>query len=339
MRRAPLLLAVAALACGSRTGLLSSGLSASSSSSSSGAVSFDAGCPEPLWLLFNLRDDSGPAPRSGIYAMRADGTGGHMVPLPHGPALNASVSPDGSKLLYATYGPFVQDGGTDSTLYELDLATQTATPILSTSGLTYSALSPDGTRVSYVSNYDLRSIDADGTNDRLLLHGPNDQGTGYGHPVFEPDSRTIVYVTGGIIGAIGFDGSGDHTLLEAIPGSFQYPNPAFSPDYQRIVVGLVCARSSPYTLRVYPFASLPGASCESGQILTTDLTEGSSPNAANDPSWGPNGLIAYASLYDVFVIDENGGTPRNMTAGLTGDAGGVVAASDPVWAPGCAQIP
>jgi hypothetical protein len=30
--------------------------------------------------------------------------------------------------------------------------------------------------------------------------------------------------------------------------------------------------------------------------------------------------------------------PENMTAGLTGDAG-IVTASDPVWAPGCAQIP
>jgi Tol biopolymer transport system component len=324
-----------AVACGSRTGLLSSGSSASSSSS--GAVSFDAGCPDPLWLLFNLRDHSGKAPRSGIYAMRADGSAGHWLPLPHSPALNASVSPDGSRLLYATYAP-VEDGGADSTLYAYDLATQTATAIVSTTGLTYSALSPDGKTVSYVSDYSLKAVDADGANDRLLIPGPNDQGSGYGHPVFEPDSRTIVYATGGIIGAIGTDGSGNGTLLEAIPGSLQYPNPAFSPDYQRIVVGLFCSRSSPYALRVYPFASLPGASCESGQILTTDLTEGSSPNAANDPSWGPNGLIAYASAYDVFVIDANGGSPRNMTAALTGDAG-TISAADPVWAPGCAQIP
>jgi Tol biopolymer transport system component len=301
-------------------------------------VSFDAGgCTEPLWLLFNLRDDSGTAPHYGIYAMRADGTGGHMVSLPNGPAMNASVSPDGSRLLYATPWPPSQGAG-DSALYAYDFATQKATPIVITTGLTYSAMSPDGQHVSYVSGYDLRSIDADGGHDLLLIPGPNDQGTGYGHPVFDSDSRTIVYATGGIIGAIGFDGSDNRTLLDAIPGSFQYPNPAFSPDYQRIVVGLICAQSSPYTLRVYPFASLPGASCESGQILTSDLTQGSSPNSANDPSWGPNGLIAYASGYDVFVIDENGGTPRNMTAALTGDAG-TVSASDPVWAPGCAQIP
>jgi Tol biopolymer transport system component len=330
-------LIVLAVACGSRTGLLAGSGPSGSSGSSSGSVSFDAGCPEPLWLLFNLRDDTGTSPMTGIYAMRADGTGGHMVSLPHSPALNPSVSPDGSKLLYATYMVPTEDGGVDSILYSFDLASQVATAVVTTTDLTYSALSPDGKTVSYVSDFDLRAIDADGTQDRLLLGGPNN-GTGYGHPVFEPDSHTVVYGTGGVIGAIGADGSNNQTLLEAIPGSFQYPNPAFSPDYQRIVVGLICDQDSPEdTLRLYAFSSLPGATCDSGSILT-DVTEGSSPNSANDPSWGANGLIAYASGPDVFVIDPSGGTPENMTAGLTGDAG-IVTASDPVWAPGCAQIP
>jgi hypothetical protein len=103
------------------------------------------------------------------------------------------------------------------------------------------------------------------------------------------------------------------------------------------VVGDYCSQDAGGTLRVYPFASLPGAACESGRLLT-DVQNGSSPNLANDPSWGHNGLIAYASGKDVFVIDATGGTPRNMTAGLTGD-GGVATASDPVWAPGCASLP
>jgi Tol biopolymer transport system component len=345
-RLASLGLVVLAVACGARTGLLAgggesgssgSGSSSSGSSSSSGGVTFDAGCPEPLWLLFNLRDDSGTSPWSGIYAMRADGTAGHRVSLPHSPALNASVSPDGSKLLYASYMPPVVDGGVDSTLYVYDFATQTATAVVTTTELTYSALSPDGRTVSYVTGYSLRAIDADGHDDRSLLVGPNSDGSGYGHPVFEPDSRTIVYATGGIIGAIRADGSNDVSLLDAIPGSFQYPNPAFSPDYQHIVVGLFCGQTSPEALRIYPFASLPGATCESGTILTP-VNEGASPNSANDPSWGTNGLIAYSSYPDVFVIDAAGGTPVNLTAGLTGDAG-TVTASDPVWAPGCAPIP
>jgi Tol biopolymer transport system component len=344
-RAASVTLVALAVACGARTGLLadsgpsgSSGSSgSSSSSSSSGGVSFDAGnCPEPLWLLFNLRDDSGTSPMSGIYAMRADGTAGHMVSLPHSPAFNASVSPDGSKLLYATYMDPTEDGGVDSILYSFDLASQVATAVVTTTGLTYSALSPDGKTVSYVSDFSLLAVDADGTQNRSLLEGPNN-GTGYGHPVFEPDSFTVVYATGGVIGSIGADGSNNQTLLQAIPGSFQYPNPAFSPGYQQIVVGLFCDQTSPYALRIYDFASLASETCDSGTILT-DVTEGSSPNGANDPSWGVNGLIAYASGPDVFVIPPSGGTPTNMTTTLTGDAG-LLTASDPVWAPGCAQIP
>jgi WD40 repeat protein len=316
-----------AVGCGARTGLDSGGPSP--------VVSFQPACPGPLWLLFNLRDDR-PGSMSGIYAMRADGSEGHLLSLPHGPAFNASVSPDGSKLLYATFAPPASAGGTDSTLYLYDFNARAATSIVMTNELTYSALSPDGQTVSYVSAYSLQAIDVEGVNDRTLLAGPNDSGTGYGHPVFEPDSHTIVYGTGGIVGAIGDDGSNDTTLLQALPGSFQYPNIAFSPDYSQIAVGLFCDQTSPDALRVYPWSSLPGASCAGGQILT-DVSAGSSPNEANDPSWGANGLIAYASGANVWVIPPSGGSPTNMTATLTGDAG-VVTASDPVWAPGCAPI-
>jgi Tol biopolymer transport system component len=344
---------LALAACGARTGLLAGGSSSGSSSGgsssgsgSSGSSSSGAGsssgspsCTKPLWLLFNL--DDGTSAGSGIYAMRADGTGGHIVPLPHAPARNASISPDGTTLLYTTYMTPDVDGGVDSTLYAYDLAAGTAKAIVTTTDLTYSALSPDGRTVSYVSGFTLRAIDADGSNDRALLVGDENAGTAYGHPVFEPDSRTVVYGTQGAIGSIEADGTNNQTLLEAIPGSFQYPNPGFSPDYQQIVVGLICDEGSPYTLSVYPFASLPGASCQSGRVLTTNITEGASPNSANDPSWGTNGLIAYASYPDVFVIDPDGGdggAGQNVTAGLTGDAGAATA-SDPVWLDGCAQVP
>jgi Tol biopolymer transport system component len=271
--------------------------------------------------------------------MRADGSSGHMVTLPHGPAFFPRVSPDGSKLLYATALPLDAqvDGGVDSALYMYDFATGDATLVTTTEGLTYSALSPDGKTVAYVSSYSLLDIPVGGTQGRVLLAGPNDDGTGYGHPTFAADPSTIVYATGGVVGAIGIDGTNNETLLDAIPGSFQYPNPAFSPDYSQIAVGAICDMTAPDALLLFTYASLPGAPCESGTVLT-DVTEGASPNGANDPSWGVNGLIAYASGQDVYVISPSGGQPLNMTAVLTGD-GGTVAASDPVWAPACASVP
>ncbi len=300
-------------------------------------VSFDAGgCRLQPWLLFDL--STGTAQGSGIYAMRQDGTEGHLLDLPHGPGLFPSISHDGGKLLYATYlSPDAEvDGGDDSALYMFDLASHTATLVVTTMQLTYSSLSPDGQTIAYVTGYSLHDIAPDGTNDRALLVGPNN-GTGYGHPTFAADPRTVLYGTGGTIGAIGVDGSGNQTLLTTIPDSFEYPNPAMSPDDAQLVMGGNCSPDSPDALRVYPFASLPGASCESGQILAM-VTDGFSPNSANNPSWGPSGLIAYASGPDVWVIPATGGMPTNMTAGLTGD-GGTVSASDPVWAPACATLP
>jgi hypothetical protein len=335
----PLALLALIAACGARTGLLTQG---SPPGAPEPVVSFDAGgCHELPWLLFDVFDDTaqGATGATGIHAMRADGTGERRVDLPHGPALYPSISPDGSKLLYATFLPLdaEADGGDDSALYMFDLASHTTTLVVTTMQLTYSALSPDGQTVAYVTGYSLHDIAPDGTNDRALLNGPNNDGSGYGHPTFAADPRTILYGTGGIIGAIGIDGSANQTLLTTIPGSFQYPNPAMSPDDTQLVMGGNCSQDTPDALRVYPFASLPGASCESGQILTM-VSDGSSSNSANDPSWGPNGLIAYASGQDVYVIPATGGTPTNMTAGLTGDSG-AISASDPVWAPACATLP
>jgi len=323
-----------AAACGSRTGLdLGAGVGPSQP-----AQGFDAGCPQAPWLLFDVMEHEGPI-YLRIYATHADGTGGHFVILPHDHAAFPSVSPDGTKLLYATALPPDAGGGpdVDSALYVYDFASHSDSLVVTTSQLTYSALSPDGRFVSYVSGYTLRAIGSDGSNDHALLSGPSDQGSGYGHPTFAADSRTVLYGTGGEVGAIEVDGSGDRNLLDAIPGSFQYPNPAFSPDYQRIVVGAFCSQTSPYALRIYAYSSLPGTTCDSGQLLV-DVNDGASFNLANDPSWGPDGRIAYASGKDVWIIEATGGTPTSLTAALTAD-GGTVQAADPVWVPGCADVP
>jgi hypothetical protein len=312
-----------ATSCGARTELLTPA-----------PVTF-ASCSKPPWLLFDL-DDATQPDSSGIYALRADGSDGHMMTLPHSPAFFPSVSPDGSHLLYATFEPF--DAGGGALLYLYDFANQTASLVVMTAALTYSAIAPDGQTVAYVNGYDLHDVAPDGTNDRTLLVGPSEStGSGYGHPTFA-DSQTILYGGGGFIGSIGVDGSNNQTLLATYLGGPLYPNAGFSPDHGQIVLGASCDQESPDALRIFPYASLPGASCDSGQVLV-DVSASASPNdGASDPSWGPDGRIAYGSGQDVWVIAASGGTPTNMTAALTGD-GGVYAAADPVWAPGCAVIP
>jgi hypothetical protein len=320
---------VALAACGARTALLDT-----KEGALDGGVP-DAPCNEPPWLLFDVLTQTNDPP-GAIYAMRADGSALHAVSLPHGPALYPSVSPDGSKLLYGTFMEPVDDGGVDSALYLYDFATGTAKLVVTTTQLSYSALSPDGQTVAYTTGYDLHDISPDGTNDRTLLAGPSN-GTGFGHPAFTADSRTILYGTGGVIGLIGVDGTDNETLVNADPGALYYPNAAFSPDYSQLVLGGFCDQTSPDALLILPYASLPQATCQSGRVLT-DVNEASGYSMANDPSWGSNDVIAYGSGPDVYFIGAGGGQPTDMTSGLTGDSG-VTTASDPVWAPGCAAVP
>jgi hypothetical protein len=297
----------------------------------------DSGCLQNgnPWLVFDTRSTMG-GPQT-MYAMRADGSEGHFVQLPHAPAYFPSVSPDGTELLYAT--PLGADAGggapnaPDSALYAYDLVGHTERLLITTQGLTYSALSPDRRTVAYVSTYSLHVASPGGANDRTLLAGPNGDGTGYGHPTFA-DSQTVVYVTGGAIGAIGIDGSGNRILVSQSATQL-YPNAAFSPDHQRLAAGVLCDPASTPALVVYDWASLP-APCSSGRVLA-QVTESSSFNGANDPSWGPTDLIAYGSGTDVYVIQAGGGTPTNVTQGLT-DAG-MLTAEEPVWAPGCVIVP
>jgi len=271
-----------------------------------------------------------------MYAMRADASEGHFVRLPHAPAYFPSVSPDGTELLYAT--PLVDAGGggpgaPDSALYAYDLVGHTERLLVTTQTLTYSALSPDRQTVAYVSGYSLHLASPGGANDRTLLAGPNGDGTGYGHPTFA-DSRTVVYVTGGAVGAIGIDGSGNRTLVSQSATQL-YPNVGFSPDHQHLAAGVLCDQTLTPALVVYDWASLP-APCGSGKVLA-QVSESSSFNGANDPSWGPTGLVAYGSGNDVYVIPASGGAPTDVTQNLT-DAG-MLTAEEPVWAPGCVVVP
>lgn len=331
MRRLPFA-CLLLFACGSRTEL---------DETAAGPVRTDAGVPIGVvsnacsdglrdWILFEYFTSD-----YTLYAMRGDGTGLHKVTLPHGPAFRPSVSPDGKKLLYGGLfsSPNAPGVAAESALYSYDLTSHTSTLVRIVPGLSYSALSPDETTVAYVDSYTLRACNADGTNDHALLVGPDSNGTGYGHPTFAADSLTVVYGNGGTLGRIRVDGTQQEDLLTET-ATFSYPNGGFSPDRQTLAAGVDCGVGSLPALALFPYGALPAA-CTSGNVLTP-VSSSSSPNAANDPSWGANGTIAYASGVDVFIIPQAGGTPVNFTAKLTTNGR---TASDPVWFPACATLP
>ena len=321
--------------CGSRTGLdvAASAAAIAPSDAGSNADAGNATCAnaDRPWLLFELDGTTSLE----LYAMRSDGTEGHVLALAHSAPLYASLTNDGTKLLYVTFEDET-DGGDVGTLYLEDLDHGTATRILSGPSPSYSALSSEGNSLVYTLGYDVHVIDVTGNDDRVLLQHPADAPWGYGHPVIVGSSDTFLFGFGGAFGSIHLDGSADTTLVDDGNG-FDYPNPAVAPDLANVVSALQCPDDMLPSLRVFSYASLPAA-CDSGRKLAPTQGYSSAPNAAADPAWGPTGLIAYADAKDVYVVDPAGGAPRNMTATLTAGLsnGG---AFDPLWAPGCAPIP
>ncbi len=330
MRRVLFLLPWALLACGDRTAT---------------DVPTVPPCRGAPWLVFELSKGTS----FGLYAMRADGSDGHTLELPNQGAF-PSFSADGTKVAYVMATTEADDAGYLDALVVQDLVTgatlQLATSLVQndveeeTAALTYSAISPDGSSVAYTAGFDMRAVNLDGTNDRLLLAGSTCENTVYGYPSFTEDSGRVLYGTAGAFGAVGVDGSNAQTLVnqDGVAGPM-FPNPTPSADGTSVASVIQCAGldagAMDTTLRIYPLASLP-ASCESGVVVTTLDDEFSAFNGSANPSWGPSGLIAYGSGRDIWVVAPDGGPPRNMTRALTGKTGTAV---DPVWAPACAPIP
>jgi Tol biopolymer transport system component len=309
------------LACGARTEL------------GTGHGPVATTCSEPAWIIFDHE--------SGISAIRSDGSSFHVLDL----GVNGfipSVSPDGKSLLFVT-----GDEKTDElVLYDFaskqkrSIAKVTLTDL--SSGLGKAAVSPDGKLIAYGEVPDVRIVSFDGSNDRLLVPGPYNEGCcpwSYGHPIFSGDSATVLYSTIGMLQSIRVDGTAQ-TLLEqdqffpnvTIAG-FVFPEPSFSPDYSKFVAQIACDVSE---LRIFGSGELPGDPCTAGKKLV-EVGLSQAYNEASNATWGPTNLIAYDLMKDIFVIDPSGGTPQNLTAAFTTAEDSY--ASDPVWAPGCTEIP
>jgi hypothetical protein len=277
-------------------------------------------CGAP-WVLFSLSSatDDGAMESYQVYALRSDGSEGHVLPLPISQVAYPSVSPDGTELLYAnaSLSALYLYRFSDGTNHELD--TQ--------GGIGEGSVSPDGRSVVFGDgqNLYLVGVTVDGGPEQSLL--VEMQPNAAGSPVFTQDSRTVVYSTQSVVQSIRVDGSDTQTLLTDTTRAF--PALTLSPDYGQLAVVVSCGGAP--ALRVYTFASLP-APCDSGRIIID--VEG--PPDAYNPRWGPTGLIAYTDDQDVILVSSDGGSSVTLTAELTSSK---IRATSPTWAPACTVLP
>jgi WD40 repeat protein len=273
------------------------------------------------WVLFSLASatDDGAMESYQIYALRSDGSEGHVLTLPITQVAYPSVSPDGTELLYAN--------ASLSGLYLYRFGDGTNGRLDTQGGIGEGSVSPDGRTVVFGDGQNLYLVGAGvdgGTEQSLVVEmQPNAAGS----PVFTQDSQTVVYSTQSLVQSIGVDGSGTRTLLTDTSRAF--PALTLSPDFSQLAVVVSCGGAP--ALRVYPLASLP-APCDSGRVVTT--VEG--PPDAYGPSWGPTGLIAYTDDKDIILVSSAGGSPVTLTAGLTSTT---TRATSPTWAPACTVLP
>lgn len=332
MTRAVALALALSCGCGARANLRSGEAAPAGPAPSGGA------CRDLPWVLFDYYDGS---TARGIAALRQDGSSFHVLDLGGAHGFVPAVSPDGASLLYAT------GGAAGEALVLMDLATHatrvvTQLPPNATGHLSRGAVSPDNAFLAWGESLSVMVSGFDGSNARVLVPGPFEAGCcswGWGHPAFAGDSITVLVSTIGRLESIHVDGSGRQLLEQDQifgggnnPG-FVFPNPSFAPDHQRFVAEVACATSE---LRVFPVDALPGDPCGAGAKIA-DAHPSDASNESSNPAWGPGALIAYEDGPDIWLVDANGGTPKNLTAALTKSPG--AAAVNPAWAPGCANLP
>jgi Tol biopolymer transport system component len=311
-------------ACGARTDL-------------GGANPGDGPCAQSPWILFDYDDGVGA---HGIAAIRADGTDFHVA-IPDG--FLPSMSPDGASLLYLTGDEKNQQ------LVLLDLASQSTHTVVTTkvvppsSGLGKAAVSYDNHFIAFGNSPDLHVVNFDGSNDHVVVTGPYDAGCcpwSYGHPQFSLDSSLIYFSTIGRLESIHTDGSGLELLYQdqfltnpSIPG-FVFPNVSLSPNGEKLVAQVACDVSA---LRIYDVTTLPTSDpCVIGtELVETGLSLAS--NESSNAAWGPTDMIVWDDAKDLLIMPSEGGQKSNLTSLYTTNVS--AAASDPTWAPGCANIP
>jgi len=294
-------------------------------------------CTKAPWILFDTQ--------GGIAAVRRDGTDRHLlttlVTSGDVKAFVPAMSPDGNSLVFIT---FSNDGEQELSLLDLPSGKRRTiaqvTPQPPHTGFGKAAISYDNEWIAFGNSPDLHLVAFDDTGDHVIVPGPFEEGCcpwSYGHPQFSADSSLIYYSTIGRLSSIRTDGSNNQLLYQdqffsnpTIAG-FVFPNVSLSNDGKKLVAQVACDVSE---LRIFATTDLPAKDpCSVGtKLVETGISQAS--NEASNPSWGPADVIAYDDGADVFLIPASGGSKTNLTQN-----GADAFAADPVWAPGCANVP
>ncbi len=208
---------------------------------------------------------------------------------------------------------------------------------LTTAGANTSpALSPDGTRLAFIHDGDVWTMDIDGTHHEQITDTPAAETT----PVWSPDATRIAYVVradGGTDLEIMFRSSdGTGAAIQMTDNNFPDTDPAWSPPlpgWPDGLIAFVSARTGDSDRNIYVMDSGGGAIAN----LTPPRDYGGVPYQGHDdsPSWSPFGRIAFTHTF----LPNAGGLPAVWTVAADGtglsrlSTDPTTSASQPAWSP------
>jgi dipeptidyl aminopeptidase/acylaminoacyl peptidase len=241
-----------------------------------------------------------------LYTSNADGTDRTRMPVE---GSDAQWSPDGKKLAFGGISTVNADG-TGAVTLPLGIKPN---------------WSPDGQRLVFYrpqsdgTGYDLWVMNADGTNQELLLADASEQFPSA--PSWSPDGRRIAFasdrrVPGGSLDIYAVDADGTNVTRLTTVGQDPYnppgtsaSDPDWSPDGQRIA----------YTYRVPSEDYVAGIAIMNadGTGNTVVVPAGDQTVGGFGPAWSPDGTkIAYETAFEIRVVDARpGATPTFVTSG------------------------
>jgi len=244
-----------------------------------------------------------------IWVMNADGSGVSQLTSDPGIDDQPSWSPDGRKTAFTSN----RSGSYDIWVMKADGSG--ATDLTNDQQPDWlPAWSPDGTRIAFTKSWGVESqtdiyvMRADGTAQQPVASGSYDESD----PTWSPDGRQLAYVSnqGGTpdIWVTNLDGSGQGNLTA---NSVEDYAPAWSPDGKRIVFSSMRSGG--------PQLWAMNADGTDPVQLTTSAAGGA------NPTWSADGRsIAFAGCYsgwtyDIYAMDVQGGSARNLTAAASYD--------------------
>ncbi|MDO9518338.1 MAG: hypothetical protein Q7J10_09880 [Methanosarcinaceae archaeon] len=216
-----------------------------------------------------------------IWTMNADGSNQKKV---FGSVIwdgEPCFNDDGSKIYFASeyvspiYSKFIS-------IHVVDVDGSKRVQLTKNADMRAPAVSPDGTTIVYISklsgNYDLRTMDVDGSNIVGITDAPADEFA----PAWSPDGESIVYSSEGDIWTTDRKGIRIKKLTD---DEFNNADPFFSPDGSKIVFGSDRSGNSDIWLM--------NSNGTGALQITSDVSE------QKNPAWSPDGeKIVYVSNED-----------------------------------------